>query len=238
MGKSDSFDHQIHLEEYPSGTPCSATRCADPPLFHVSFRTKSSLVERRYCAHHGYLFAHKHDLKLPPNPLAILEADLGCLSLEQLKELHKKVSKQLFLREEIESHAFKFDSIGPAEPRMRPFVARLKLEGDGIGRFFFGLKSQHYGSDRLRVTGTYKTFTGAVIEKRMGPEQEGQNQTWARYIVDADGQEVFLGLRHDEELEARVIDYLRHNLTAEDLAASRKQQGETTTPTGCAPSSF
>jgi hypothetical protein len=186
----------------------------------VSFRTQNALVERRYCDFHGRQFAHKNGLPVPVDSLAVVEADLGELNLDELHVLQERVAREIYLREEVERYTFWFDGIGPATSK--PYVARLKFKGNGgIDRFFFSFKESLYGPDHKRVHGEYKTFGGAVLEKRTGPQgggkEPGQPQTVNRFLVANDGTEHHLGSRWDEALEAQILSYLRRQISAQKL---------------------
>lgn len=207
---SNSWNHEIQREIFSDDARCSGTRCEARPVFLVHYKTANGLKERRYCEHHGYMFAKKHSLAIPKRGSEFLEEmDLDDFTDEGLRALADGAQRELVRRQGINQFEFEFDEIGPKEKNKRPFVARLKLKGPSqIDRYFFPMPSLQYGPDKLRVKGTYRTFAGAILEKRMAVEDATGLPRWERFVLTKQGKEIYIGDRHDSVLEAKIVLYL------------------------------
>jgi len=203
-------NHVIQREHFPEGTSCSATRCAKKPIFLVRYNTSKGPVERRYCGSHGYDFAKKNSLRIPPKGVEdVKHMSLSIFTDDALEALRNRIQEELVLRGNLKQHTFTFDEIGPSS--CKPYVARLRTKGPGIARYFFSMHQQNRRPDLSRIHGTYSTFSGAVIEKRLGVVDNGETP-WLRFVVTAEGEEILLGAKGNLQLEAKILAYLQQRI--------------------------
>ena len=149
----------------------------------------------------------------------------GTMEEEEVKEVLEEVETEDIKRmlkifkevvEEREKgkkeYKFEFDAVG--HRRMKPYVARLVIEEGKIERKFMKLVFEQKGS-KARVHGEYKAEAGQIIEKRLNGSKDDERY-W--YLIDEEGKEVEVAHIKDKVRKKKVIDYLKGEITADELA--------------------
>ena len=118
---------------------------------------------------------------------------------------------------------YKFTFEAEGHRRMKPYVARLMLDDEGIERRFMNLIFEQNGS-KVRVHGEYFAEVGDIIEKRLNGNKNDERY-W--YIVNEEGKEVELTNIKDKAGKKKVVDYMKGLISVNELlesvsAAARK----------------
>ena len=137
------------------------------------------------------------------------------MTIQELEELIAEAGKMLAEKKRYESKEFEFEFSATSDPRKgKPYVARLYWQDGKLQRAFFDLNRQ-WGKKEITVSGTYKARAGDIIERRSGGSWKNDYRAW--YLVTEDGEQVMVADIDNSEEKARVTEYLRGKITAEEL---------------------
>ena len=137
------------------------------------------------------------------------------MNVEELESLIQKASEILAEKKRENAGKFEFEFSATNDPRKgKPYVARLYWGGEKVEREFFDLHRQ-WGKKELTVSGKYTAHAGDIIEKRLGGSWKNDYRSW--YFVTETGEEVKVADIDDSAAKTRVIQYLRHEITAKEL---------------------
>lgn len=149
------------------------------------------------------------------------------MSTEELENLINKATKILGEKKRANVNEFEFEFSATCDPRKgKPFVARLywgeKDGKQGVQRDFFDLDRQ-WGKKEITVSGTYKAKAGDIVEKRTGGSWKNDYRAW--YYISENAEEICVADIDNSEDKARVVEYLKGKITAEELTKAIRPTG-------------
>ena len=139
------------------------------------------------------------------------------MEIEDLEELAQKIREEIEKRKRERKKEFEFYFEASADTRKRknPYVARIYIKNGTIEREFKELE-RTYGKKEVTVYGHYTAKVGDVIEKREGGSWKNEYRYW--YLILEDGSEKKVASIDDAKEKQRVIEYLKGQITMEELA--------------------
>ena len=139
------------------------------------------------------------------------------MELEDLMELQEKIREEIEKRKRERKKEFEFYFEASADTRKRknPYVARIYIKNGTIEREFKELE-RTYGKKEVNVYGSYTAKAGDVIEKREGGSWKNEYRYW--YLILEDGSEKKVASIDDAKAKQRVVEYLKGEITADELA--------------------
>ena len=111
---------------------------------------------------------------------------------------------------------YKFTFEAEGHRRMKPYVAKLRIEDNELERKFMNLIFEQNGS-KVRVHGEYFVEVGDIIEKRLNGNKDDERY-W--YIVNEEGKEIELTSIKDKAGKKKVFDYMKGLISAKELLES------------------
>lgn len=148
-------------------------------------------------------------------------AAIKTLPEETLQEIKEAIVAELKERM-TQSQTFEFTVEFTNDPRKGvPFVALLKWDPKEkkVVRNYFDLEKT-WGKKQVTVRGTFMAHPFEVIEMREGGSWKNDYRYW--YVVSPDGKLIQVAYIGNSTEKARVISYLRGEISYEELVA--KQQ--------------
>ena len=135
-----------------------------------------------------------------------------------IQSLHRLVKRK---KEEIKQRKkefiFEFEAIfGTSEPE--PFIGKAFISSDGYLRtqYYRGMRIRKLPKkDKFKAKCEYVAAVGDIIYKRVGGSLDKPKERW--FLITGDGQEKEVASNDKQEEKQRVIDYLRGNITMNEL---------------------
>ena len=141
--------------------------------------------------------------------------DLLDVEVDDLRRMIKVFEKAIRRKEgSRKRHKFVFDAKG--HRRMKPYVAKLKVEDGELERKFMNLVFEQNGNG-VRVHGEYFAEEGDIIEKRLSGNRDDERY-W--YIVNEEGKEIELTSIKDKAGKKKVFDYMKGLISVKELLES------------------
>ena len=151
----------------------------------------------------------------------------GTMEKEEVKEILEevrtedikrlvKIFREVIKEREGRRKTFKFTFEAKGYEWRKPYVARLKWYDGELERDFKDLVFEKKKRD-VYVSGEYKAASGDIIEKRLSGA-DNDERYW--YFIDNEGKEVEVAHIRDRERKKIVINYLKGEVTVEELLES------------------
>ena len=137
------------------------------------------------------------------------------MTIQELEELIAEARRILTEKKRSTSEEFEFEFSATSDPRKgKPYVARLYWQDGKLQRAFYDL-SRQWGKKEITVSGVYTAKAGDIIERRIGGSWKNDYRAW--YLVTEDGEQITVADIDNSKEKARVTEYLKGEISAEEL---------------------
>ena len=154
-----------------------------------------------------------------------LKATLKSLSVDELEDIKSFITELIQSKksETATADEYEFEFSAGNDPRKGvPYVAKLVWKDGKLEREFYNL-NKTYGKKAVQVWGTFKAKEGDIIEIREGGSWKNDYRDW--YLVRK-GKLVYITSASDAKGKMWVIEYLKGNLTAQQLLGDKEDKEE------------
>ena len=134
------------------------------------------------------------------------------LTKDEIQKIVKILEEELKARQRKENFEFYF-SASNVPRKYHPYVARLHWVNNKIQRHFYNFKRSYHKDGTVSVYGHYEALPGSVLEMRYNEN----GRQW--FLVLPNGKLKEFGFYADEEGKQIMLDYLKGNLTLDEVEA-------------------